>query len=87
MLEGFVPVAAASELPPGAMKRVVVGGERTLVVNVGGDFYALRDVCGHAGAPLSTTPASTSAPASSSAGPSPGTWPRIRCEWKGTPST
>ena len=50
MLEGFVPVAAASELPPGAMKRVVVGGERTLVVNVGGDFYALRDVCGHAGA-------------------------------------
>src|SRR4030095_1682254 len=25
MLEGFVPVAAASELPPGAMKRVVVG--------------------------------------------------------------
>ena len=49
MLEGFVPVVAASEVPPGAMKRVVVGGERTLVVNVGGDFYALRDVCGHAG--------------------------------------
>jgi nitrite reductase/ring-hydroxylating ferredoxin subunit len=54
MLEGFVPVAAASEVPPGVMKRVVVGGERMLVVNVGGDFYALRDVCGHAGAPLST---------------------------------
>ena len=54
MLEGFVPVAAASEVPPGAMKRVVVGGERTLVVNVSGDFFALRDVCGHAGAPLST---------------------------------
>ena len=57
MLEGFVPVAAASELPPGAMKRVVVGGERTLVVNVGGDFYALRDVCGHAAsAPLDGRP-------------------------------
>ena len=52
--DGFVAVTTTSELPLGAMKRVVVDGERTLVVNVGGAFYALRDVCGHAGAPLST---------------------------------
>jgi nitrite reductase/ring-hydroxylating ferredoxin subunit len=54
MLDGFVPVTAASELPPGAMKFVVVDRERVLVANVGGVFYALRDACGHAGAPLST---------------------------------
>jgi len=54
MLEGFVAVTTASELPPGAMKWVVIDRERVLVANVGGAFYALRDVCGHAGAPLST---------------------------------
>jgi nitrite reductase/ring-hydroxylating ferredoxin subunit len=54
MLEGFAPAIAVSELPPGAMKCVVVDRERVLVANVGGTFYALRDVCGHAGAPLST---------------------------------
>jgi len=54
MLEGFVAVTAASELSPGSMKWVVIDRERVLVANVGGSFYALRDVCGHAGAPLST---------------------------------
>jgi len=54
MLEGFVAVTVASELPPGAMKWVVIDRERVLVANVDGSFYALRDVCGHAGAPLST---------------------------------
>jgi len=54
MLEGFVAVTAASELPPGAMKWVVIYRERVLIANVDGSFYALRDVCGHAGAPLST---------------------------------
>ena len=34
MLEGFVPVTAASELPPGAMKWVVIDRERVLVANV-----------------------------------------------------
>jgi nitrite reductase/ring-hydroxylating ferredoxin subunit len=54
MIEGFVAVTAAAELSPGAMKWVVIERERVLIVNVGGTFYALRDVCGHAGAPLST---------------------------------
>ena len=54
MLEGFVPVTAASELPPGSMKWVVIDRERVLIANVAGSYYALRDVCGHAGAPLST---------------------------------
>lgn len=43
-----------SELAPGAMKWVVIDRERVLVANVEGMFYALRDMCGHRGAPLST---------------------------------
>jgi len=53
MLDGFVPVATASELSPGAMRWVVVDRERVLLANVGGAFYALRDACGHRQAPLS----------------------------------
>ena len=44
---GFVPVIAASELRPGAMRWVVVDRERVLLANVDGAFYALRDACGH----------------------------------------
>jgi nitrite reductase/ring-hydroxylating ferredoxin subunit len=54
MLDGYVPVTAVAELPPGAMKWVVIDRERVLVANVDGSFFALRDTCGHAGAPLST---------------------------------
>ena len=53
MHDGFVRVMATSELPPGDMKFVVINRQRVLVVNVGGVFYALSDICGHAGAPLS----------------------------------
>jgi nitrite reductase/ring-hydroxylating ferredoxin subunit len=51
---GFVPVAPASGLTPGSMKWVVVDCERVLIANVDGALYALRDMCGHRGAPLST---------------------------------
>ena len=53
MPDGFVPVAAASELAPGTMKWVVIDRERVLIANVDGVYYALRDSCGHRGAPLS----------------------------------
>jgi 3-phenylpropionate/trans-cinnamate dioxygenase ferredoxin component len=53
MLDGFVPVATASALAPGAMTWVVVDRERVLLANVGGAFYALRDACGHRAMPLS----------------------------------
>ena len=51
---GFVPVAKTSEVAPGAMKWVVIDRERVVVANVDGVFYALKDSCGHQGAPLST---------------------------------
>jgi 3-phenylpropionate/trans-cinnamate dioxygenase ferredoxin subunit len=53
MLDGFVPVARVSALPPGAMTWVAVERERMLLANVDGAFYALRDACGHRQAPLS----------------------------------
>ena len=53
MLDGFVPVAKASDLLPGQMKWVAVDRERLVLANVEGAFYALRDVCGHRNAPLS----------------------------------
>jgi nitrite reductase/ring-hydroxylating ferredoxin subunit len=53
MLDGFVPVITASGLSPGAITWVVVDRKRVLLANVDGAFYALQDVCGHRGAPLS----------------------------------
>jgi nitrite reductase/ring-hydroxylating ferredoxin subunit len=53
MPDGFVPVAKASELQPGQMKWVAVNGERRVLANVDGAFYAISDVCGHRNAPLS----------------------------------
>jgi nitrite reductase/ring-hydroxylating ferredoxin subunit len=53
MPDGFVAVAKASDLAPGQMKWVAVNGERRVLANVGGAFYAISDVCGHRNAPLS----------------------------------
>jgi nitrite reductase/ring-hydroxylating ferredoxin subunit len=53
MRDGFVAVARASELSPGAMRWVALDRERVLIANVGGVFYALQDACGHRQAPLS----------------------------------
>src|ERR1700758_4860476 len=53
MSDGFVPVAKAGELSLGQMRWVAVDGERLVLANVEGVFYALSDVCGHRNAPLS----------------------------------
>src|SRR6516164_9144554 len=53
MSDGFVAVAKAAELPPGEMRWAAVDGERLVLANVEGTFFALRDVCGHRNAPLS----------------------------------
>ncbi len=46
-MDEFVPVKQVSELAPGQMTWVTVDGERVLLANVAGTFYALEDVCGH----------------------------------------
>jgi nitrite reductase/ring-hydroxylating ferredoxin subunit len=53
MPDGFVPVAKVGDLPAGQMKWVAANRERLVLANVEGEFYALRDVCGHKHAPLS----------------------------------
>jgi len=53
MPDEFVPVAKGAELAPGQMKWVAVNGERLVLANVEGAYYAISDVCGHRNAPLS----------------------------------
>ena len=53
MADEFVPVAKTTDLRPGQMKWVAVNGERRVLANVEGTFYAISDVCGHRNAPLS----------------------------------
>jgi 3-phenylpropionate/trans-cinnamate dioxygenase ferredoxin subunit len=53
MADEFVAVAKTTDLLPGQMKWVAVDGERRVLANVEGTFYAISDVCGHRNAPLS----------------------------------
>jgi nitrite reductase/ring-hydroxylating ferredoxin subunit len=46
------PVAKVADLPPGERKIITVAGREIGVFNVGGEFYALRNICPHRGAPL-----------------------------------
>ena len=44
----FTEVAKVSDVSPGEMKVVVVDRERYILVNLAGEFFAIRDECGHA---------------------------------------
>ncbi len=45
-------VAKVGEIPPGGRKVVEISGRSIGVFNIGGEFYALRNRCPHAGGPL-----------------------------------
>jgi 3-phenylpropionate/trans-cinnamate dioxygenase ferredoxin subunit len=49
----FARVAGVAEVPPGEHIRVEVDGKAVLLVNLGGEFYAVSDVCTHEEAHLS----------------------------------
>ena len=49
----FAKAASVGELSDGEIKLVEVGEERVLLSNVGGDYYAISDVCPHEEGPLS----------------------------------
>jgi nitrite reductase/ring-hydroxylating ferredoxin subunit len=51
--DGFVAVTQVGDIPPGTMKCVALDGQRVLIANVDGSFYAVSDICGHRNAPLS----------------------------------
>jgi chlorite dismutase/nitrite reductase/ring-hydroxylating ferredoxin subunit len=51
--DGYTPVAALAELPPGTARRVYAGGEAVALFNVNGTVYAIANRCTHARASLS----------------------------------
>ena len=53
MSGGFVPVAKTGDVPVGGMTVVAIDRERIMLANVDGQFFAMRDMCGHRNAPLS----------------------------------
>ncbi len=48
----FVKVASTAEIPQGGMKKVMLGTQQVLLVNIGGNFHAIGNVCTHVGGPL-----------------------------------
>ncbi len=48
----FVRVAYTNEMPQGGMKKVMLGAQQILLANIGGNFYAIGNVCTHVGGPL-----------------------------------
>ena len=53
MSDGFVAVAKIGDVPVGGMTVVAIDRERIMLANVDGQFFAMRDMCGHRNAPLS----------------------------------
>ncbi len=53
-MTSLVKVCELNELPPGAIKTLIVGGRQVMVVNVDGEIHALDSTCTHEEADLST---------------------------------
>jgi len=49
----FIEVAKKSQIKEGSMKPVNAGGKEILIVNYGGDYYAINRKCTHMGGDLS----------------------------------
>ncbi len=50
----FVKVAKTSDIGTGMAKGFTVNGNKVMVANVGGKYYAVEDRCTHMGSKLST---------------------------------
>lgn len=50
----WIPVAAASECPPGTSIERVVGDRMVAIANVDGAYHAIDGLCPHQGGPLGT---------------------------------
>lgn len=77
-------VGAVEELPPGSRRLVETDRYSIGVFNVHGEFYALRNLCPHAGGPLCVGRIAGTTVASE---PYEATWVReceiLRCPWHG----
>ncbi len=49
---GFVTVARVGDIPEGGVKVTYVDGVAVAVFHVGGEYFAIEDVCTHDGGPL-----------------------------------
>lgn len=49
----FIKVAEATEIPAGKMKTVKFKDKEILIANVNGNYYAIGNMCTHAGGDLS----------------------------------
>ena len=52
----FVRAVKASDVAPGCIREVQVGGTMIALANVGGAFYAVNNTCLHRGGPLGQGP-------------------------------
>jgi nitrite reductase (NADH) small subunit len=50
----WIPVAAASDCPPGASIERVADGRMVAIANVSGTYHAIDGLCPHQGGPLGT---------------------------------
>jgi nitrite reductase (NADH) small subunit len=48
----LLKVGSLSELPPGSVKEVEVGGDSFALCNLDGSLHCLEGICPHAGGPL-----------------------------------
>ncbi|MGH6735307.1 MAG: Rieske (2Fe-2S) protein [Methyloceanibacter sp.] len=48
----FVKAARTDEVPPGQCKLAIVKGKEIVVFNIGGEFFALDNLCTHEEGPL-----------------------------------
>ena len=46
-MDNYIAVAETSDITPGNLKRVEVGGHAYLIANVDGSFHAVDDLCSH----------------------------------------
>ena len=51
-MSDFIRVASTSDIPESRMKKVTVGNQQVLVVNLKGRYYAIGNVCTHFGGSL-----------------------------------
>ena len=52
----YVPVATTDELPPGERIIFDIDGEPIAVFNIGGKYFAIKDVCSHDDGPVAEGP-------------------------------
>src|SRR5215831_2239538 len=51
-MSDFVRVASTKDIPEGKMRKVSLGTQQVLVVNLKGTYHAVGNVCTHLGGPL-----------------------------------